>query len=190
MEKAAVWWPFPFPPSYAPAHPTPTACKPRRSDRASMDLHALLVGFLTAVLYPLWLLAGFYDYICHRRTDIERTSGAAESRYHLAQFASLAVPLVCAALLEVTPLVFTILVLFVLMHTVLGVADVAYTQDRRYISPLEQFVHGFMSVLPVVAVGLVGIIHSSDILSSPWALRPKDAPIPWRQMGLLVGSYF
>jgi hypothetical protein len=33
----------------------------------------------------------------------------------------------------------------------LALADVSYTQRRRFISPLEQHVHGYMEVLPVVA---------------------------------------
>ena len=54
-----------------------------------MSLLQTLWGLLLWVLYPLWLLAGAIDYVCHRRTNIEHTSGATESLLHLAQFAAL-----------------------------------------------------------------------------------------------------
>jgi hypothetical protein len=51
---------------------------------------------------PLWLAAGFADYLCHRATHIEKTSGWRESVLHLAQFAEMAVPVLAALFLEIT----------------------------------------------------------------------------------------
>ena len=53
-----------------------------------MDTHALLAycGYL------LWLLAGTGDFACHRRTDLPRTSGVAESFAHLLQLGAQAQP--------------------------------------------------------------------------------------------------
>jgi hypothetical protein len=41
-------------------------------------LRALLMYFVL----PLWLAAGFADYLCHRATHIEETSGWKESVLH------------------------------------------------------------------------------------------------------------
>ena len=154
-----------------------------------MDLRNLLVGFLVWAIYPIWLAAGFLDYLSHRRTHIERTSGPTESWFHLAQFGSLAVPLFLVVFLQVTPLVIAIVALSIVLHTVLSIADVSYTDGRRYISPIEQHVHAFMVVLPVVAAAIVALLNWSPIFGSEWVLRPKPEPLPMLPAYLLVGSY-
>jgi len=45
---------------------------------------------------PLWLAAGFADYLCHRASHIEATSGPKESALHLLQFAEMAIPTLAA----------------------------------------------------------------------------------------------
>lgn len=154
-----------------------------------MTLRSLLLAFLAFVIYPTWMAAGLLDYLQHRKTDIEHTSGPRESWLHLAEFAMLAVALAAAIYLAVTPLVLAILVLSVIAHTALAIADVSYTLGRRHISALEQHVHGFMTVLPAVAVGIVAILHWNEIASSDWVLRLKDVPLRARDAGLLLGSY-
>ena len=42
---------------------------------------------------PVWLMAGFADWLCHRATNIEITSGAKESVIHLLLFAEVRGPL-------------------------------------------------------------------------------------------------
>jgi hypothetical protein len=51
----------------------------------------------------------------------------------------------------------------VLAHSVLSYIDVRYTDGRRRIRPLEQAVHGFMDVLPLVAIALLGVQHWEEI---------------------------
>lgn len=117
-----------------------------------MSQQALLKALLLWGIYPLWLLAGAGDYLCHRRTDIEHSSGSGESWFHLLQFLTLLVAFGAALLLEQNAVVFGVMVFAVLTHSVLAHMDVSYTDGRRYISPLEQHIHGFMDVLPLVAV--------------------------------------
>jgi hypothetical protein len=155
-----------------------------------MELRNLLVGLLVWAIYPVWLAAGFLDYLSHRRTHIDRTSGPTESWFHLAQFASLALPLILVTFLEVTPLVIAIVAGSIVLHTTLSIADVSYTEGRRYISPVEQHAHAFMVVLPVVAAAIVALLNWAPIFSPEWVLRPKSAPLPAVPAYLLVGSYF
>jgi len=61
-------------------------------------LRLLLVYFVL----PVWLAAGFGDYLCHRATHIERTSGWKESILHLLQFAEMALPILAALFLKIT----------------------------------------------------------------------------------------
>lgn len=136
-----------------------------------MSLQDLLEILLFWGLYPLWLLAGAGDYLCHRLTNIERTSGSAESWFHVWQFLSLVVAVAVGALLEANAVMFGMIVAAVLAHSVLAYMDVSYTDGRRYISPVEQLIHGFMNVLPVVAVSMFGVLHWQQIaggLNGAW----------------------
>lgn len=128
-----------------------------------MSLEVLLENLLWWGIYPLWLLAGSGDYLCHRRTDIEHTSGSTESWFHLLQFLTLLMAIAGGALLEPNALVFGGMVVAIVAHTVLAHLDVSYTDGRRYISPFEQLIHGFMDVLPLVAVAIFGVLHWSEI---------------------------
>ena len=43
------------------------------------DVRDITRRFLVVVVLPVWLTAGVADWICHRRTGIERTTGLKES---------------------------------------------------------------------------------------------------------------
>lgn len=126
-------------------------------------LASALENLLLWGIYPLWLLAGAGDYLCHRATDIEHSSGSHESWYHMVQFLVLLVAFAVAVLLEMNAATFGIMAALVLAHSVLAHMDVSYTDGRRYISPVEQHVHGFMEVLPLVAVAMFGVLHWDEI---------------------------
>jgi hypothetical protein len=155
-----------------------------------MNERTLITGLLVGVLYGLWLLAGFVDYLCHRGADIAKTSGAPESWLHLAQFAVLSVGMLLATMLAITPLAFTMLIIAVGAHSVLSYVDVAYPQGRRYISPLEQHSHSFMDVLPVVSVGLIAVLNWKDLTTAGWAFQVRKPSLSSGELALLLGSFF
>jgi hypothetical protein len=134
-----------------------------------------LAALLIWGIYPAWLLAGAGDYLCHRKTDIERTSGATESWQHVMQFGCLAVAFACAVLLRISAAVFVLLVALVLAHSFLSYIDVRYTDGRRRILPIEQSIHGFMDVLPLVAVAVLGVQQWPEIRagSMTFVLHPS-----------------
>ena len=68
---------------------------------------ALLLYFII----PLWFLAGFADWLCHRATDIEHTTGVKESLLHLLMFTEIAVPLLACLFLEVNAAIFLLMIL-------------------------------------------------------------------------------
>lgn len=153
-----------------------------------MNVRELLQAFLVWGLYPAWLLAGAGDYLCHRATDIEHTSGTRESWLHLYQFLTLLIAFAAAVLMDMNAIVFGIMGVLVIAHSVLAHVDVSYTDGLRHISPIEQLVHGFMDVLPLVAVALIGVLYWPEITAPPsspiFSVRPPD-------LGrvLLVGSF-
>ena len=59
------------------------------------------VLILMYFILPIWLLAGFADWLCHRAAHIETTTGAKESMLHLLMFAELGLPLLAAIFLQV-----------------------------------------------------------------------------------------
>jgi hypothetical protein len=151
----------------------------------SVSLRELIPAFMLYVLLPLWFVAGVADYLLHRRTRIERTSGVGESRLHVLQAIEIAIPLLAGLFLEINSLVLAIMILFVLAHTATALWDAAYSTPRRYISPLEQHVHSHLEYVPLVAVALVVLMHWEGFLgllslpggTADFGIRLKRAPL-------------
>jgi hypothetical protein len=115
---------------------------------------SMFIDFFAWALLPAWLMAGACDYLCHRASDIGHTSGPPESWLHLAQFATLLIALGVAVAFKPSMGAFVLMVGAVLLHSVLSMIDVSYTLPRRFVSVFEHFVHGFMDVIPLIAVAL------------------------------------
>src|ERR1700712_384556 len=62
-------------------------------------------NILMYFVLPVWLAAGFADYLCHRAASIETTSGWKESLLHLLQLAEMAIPTLAAIFLEINALI-------------------------------------------------------------------------------------
>lgn len=71
------------------------------------DVEAAARRFLLLGVLPLWVVPGLADWWMHRRTGIERTSGAKESAVHAAMMTEAGVPVVVGLLARVKPLVLT-----------------------------------------------------------------------------------
>jgi len=151
-----------------------------------MDDPALLVRYyLLYFIIPLWILAGLIDYFLHKRTRIENTSGTKESILHMLQLAEAGVPVVLGLLFDINALIIAVMLGALLVHEVTALWDVAYAHTRRYIGPLEQHVHSFMEVLPIMAVSFVTILYWNQFLAlfglgeSPrFEFRAKADPLP------------
>ncbi len=154
-----------------------------------MQLRTQLGTFLAGVLYPLWLLGGALDYLCHRKTKIADTSGPTESWLHVAELLCVAVIITGAVLFEITRTVLVLMALAVVAHTALSFLDVSYTLGRRHISTLEQHVHGLLNVIPAVAVCLLAILNWDSLQGSPGGLLLKQQPLSVLHRAALLGSF-
>lgn len=160
-----------------------------------MDYRALLLGYLAFFLFPLWLIAGVADYLCHRWTDIARTSGLKESALHVLQAVEVGIPLLCGLLLEINALVLAVMISGVIAHLLTALWDVSYTAPRRYISPFEQHVHSCLEFIPVMAVSVVALLHweqfaalfGQGVQEADFSPRLKREPIPSVYLGLVLG---
>src|ERR1041384_8780386 len=82
---------------------------------APMDSSAAQHALMYFVL-PLWLAAGFSDYLCHRASHIEATSGRKESLLHLLQFAEMALATLAAIFLQINALVILTGIICLALH--------------------------------------------------------------------------
>jgi len=133
---------------------------------------------------PLWLAAGFADYLCHRATQIEKTSGWKESVLHIAQFAEMAVPVLAALFLEITSGVILVMMAFLVLHEATAIWDVRYASGRREVSPTEQHIHSVLEMLPLTGLLLVIALHWPAFAAlfgygtSDFSFRSKQSPLP------------
>lgn len=151
-----------------------------------IDPAILIRYYLLYFIIPLWLVAGLADYLLHRQTKIEDTSGIKESLLHAVQLGETGIAIVAGLLFEINALVLLVMLIALVMHAATALWDTRYAIHSRYVGALEQHVHSFLEVLPVMAVSFVIILHWSQFLAlvglgseSPrFDLQFKSSPIP------------
>jgi hypothetical protein len=159
------------------------------------ELRSLVPMILFWGVLPVWLVAGFADWLLHRRSSIEHTSGFRESALHVLQAVQIGIPLMAGLFLEINSLVLAVMILAVIAHMLTALWDTLYTNPRRYISPLEQHIHSHLEYLPVIAVLLVMLLHWDAFLglfgagetpaSFVLRLKTEAVPLPYL-LGVLI----
>jgi hypothetical protein len=68
----------------------------------------------------------------------------------------------------------------VVAHTATSWSDLRYADRLRRITPMEQYVHSFLNVLPWIALALVLLLHWPEVaalvdptVDPDWTLRPR-----------------
>ena len=145
---------------------------------------------------PLWLAAGFGDYLCHRSSSIERTAGYKESLIHLLMFSEVAVPLLAAIFFEINALVIALMIAGFIAHQLTALWDLSFATNKRYVSPIEQQIHSLLEVLPLAAMLIVIILNWPQFLSL-WGLGAetprfrialKPDPLPWSYVATFLSA--
>lgn len=160
------------------------------------DAAGLVWHYLLYLVMPLWIAVGLGDYLMHRRTRIEHTSGMKESVLHALQLGQAGIPVLLGLLLDINALVILIMLIALVLHEGTALWDLHYTTGRREIRPLEQHVHSFLEVLPLMAVSFVTILYWDQFLAvfglgpdTPrWEFRFKPEPLPPGYLAWLLGS--
>src|SRR3954464_1171648 len=143
---------------------------------------------------PVWLAAGFADYLCHRAAKIETTSGWKESLLHLLQFGEMAIPTLAAIFLEINAIVIATMMVCLVAHEATAIWDVNYAYRRREVTPTEQHVHSFLEMLPLMGLLIVVTIHWQQFLSlfglgreaGEFTLHLKQPPLPWLYVTVIL----
>jgi hypothetical protein len=162
-------------------------------DEANMD-PSVAQSILMYFVLPLWLAAGFADYLCHRAASIETTSGPKESLLHLLQFSEMAVPTLAAIFLEINALVILVMIVSLILHQLTAMWDVHYAYHTREVVPIEQHVHSVLEMLPLTALLVIIALHWQQFLAlfglgadaADFSLRLKQPPLPWLYVTVML----
>jgi hypothetical protein len=148
-------------------------------------VHAAQIILMYFVL-PLWIATGLADWLCHRVSKIERTSGPQETVFHLLGLGELGIAVLCALFLEINALTFAVMLGAFALHAVTVWLDVRYATSTREILPIEQTVHTYLEGLPLLGLGIIVLLHWNQFLAlfglgpeaADFALRWKAQPLP------------
>jgi hypothetical protein len=173
-------------------HITPPAV---RGDTPGWRLTNITRNFLLGFVMPLWLVAGIADWFCHRRARIESNAGSTESALHLLMLAEAAVPVIAGLLLEITSPILLLMLVAVVAHGATAFWDVSYAVKRREVTPVEQHVHSYLEMVPVMAVSFIAVLHWPELRAlfglgerrPDWSIRSKRSPLPIAVVTALLG---
>ena len=135
------------------------------TSRDPRDSAAITRDFLLYFIVPLWTAAGVADWLCHRASRIEETTGAKESLLHLLMLVEVGVPVLAGVFLEITAPVFALMIASFLLHEATALWDVTYAVTQREVTPIEQHVHSFLELIPLMAISFVAILHWPQFLA-------------------------
>jgi len=147
-------------------------------------------------LLPVWLVPGFLDYLWHRDTRIETTSGTLESVIHALMMTQVGVSLFAGLLLEINAGVIAFLLANSLLHEATAFWDVGFAVKRRAVFPHEQHTHSALEMLPFWGVSFVSCLHWDQFLAligqgtepARFAIRLKRPQLPAGYLLSLLGA--
>lgn len=150
------------------------------------DLSHLSEQYLMYFIVPLWLAAGTADWLIHRRAGIEHNAGPKESMLHLLMLAEMGLPVLAVLFLQVNALVLLFMIAAFFVHEATAMWDVSYAVTRRVVTPLEQHIHSFLEMLPLMALSIVAMLHWPQFTAllgigaeaADFSLRWKESPLP------------
>lgn len=141
-------------------------------DLRSIPTATLVYDIVLYVCLPLWLIMGFADYYCHRRSGIEKTAGVKESIYHAIMGVQIGIPIFLGLFFRINVMILLLMFVALVFHEWVAHHDVAYARQSRQISMFEIHVHSFLETLPFFTVALLICINWDafvDLITLQWA---------------------
>ena len=124
-----------------------------------METNDLLIFLLIYFYLPLWGIAGFADWCCHRATKIETTSGLLETIMHSIMGIQIAIPIILCLMFKVNVLILLICIAALILHEVVAHLDVHYASPRREISIWEMHAHNYLATLPLFMISMIFVLN-------------------------------
>ena len=143
------------------------------------DTKHLLINVILYGLLPLWGIAGFIDWVCHRATHVERTSGLKESLIHSLMGLQLGIPILLCLIFKVNVLIFFICALMWVLHEFVAHWDVLYASPLRRISIWEVHVHNLVGPWNLSQRFLMHGFFTEYLHGRLEKLRNADGPPPF-----------
>jgi hypothetical protein len=151
---------------------------------------------LMSLIVPVWIAAGLLDYIWHRRTKIETTSGPRESILHLIMLAEGGPVILAPLLMEVNAGILSLMYAAYFAHQATAMWDVDSSASQRLIPTDEQHVHAFLEGIPFCVTALYTVIHWDQFLSllglsnevPRFDFHQKEPKLPLRDAALLTAA--
>jgi hypothetical protein len=152
---------------------------------------------LMFVVLPLWVAAGFADYLCHRASDIEHANGARESALHWLMVGEVGVPLLGAVILKVNALTIGVSILCLIAHELTGWLDLQLAMRTRKVTAFEQQVHSVLEMMPLTALLLLCVLHwpqaealfGLGMARADMAISLAKPPLPWGAVVLPAAAF-
>ncbi|MBP2293191.1 hypothetical protein [Azospirillum rugosum] len=167
---------------------------PAQRGMSDEEVRTVTRNFLLYFVIPLWLASGVADWLCHRTTDIQHTTGAKETMIHLLMLVEMGVPTLAGLFLEINSPVLALMVASFLLHEATALWDVSYAVTAREVTPIEQHVHSFLEMLPLMAVSFIAVMHWPKALAlvglredEDRGFRLKRDPLPTGYIATLIG---
>jgi hypothetical protein len=151
------------------------------------DTRTITRRFLLYFIIPLWLGAGIADWTQHRATHIETTTGVKETLIHLLMLVETGVPVLAGLLLEINSPILALMIASFFVHEATALWDVSYAVTRREVTPVEQHIHSFLEMLPLMAVGFISVLHWPKLKALVGLAEDPDPRIRLKQEPLPVG---
>ncbi len=147
-------------------------------------------------IMPIWSIAGFLDWLWHKQTRIETTSGVQESIMHLVMMAEAGVPILTGMFLETNAGSMALMGTGWLLHEATVAWDVSYTLSRRKIYAREQLTHTYMESVPFAIVVTFACLYPEQFLAllgagpekADFELRFRKKPIPLTHFAVIVAG--
>jgi hypothetical protein len=152
--------------------------------------------YMMYVLLPVWFVPGVLDWIWHRQTKIETTSGVKESLIHSLMMTEVGAPVLMGLFCELNAGAFAVMLGAAALHEATAFWDVRFAVSRRKVFPREQHTHSLLEVLPLAAISFAACLHPNAFLSlfgagpeqRELALHRKWAALPKAYVAGICGA--
>jgi hypothetical protein len=150
---------------------------------ANLETSTLVLNLILYVILPLWGLSGLADWMCHRATHIESTSGLRESVLHSVMGIQVGIPIVLCVLYDVNVTVYLLCLLALVLHEVVAHLDVSTAAPLREISIWEVHAHNFLATIPFYSFALISVLRWDTVMAllrldfSGWGFHRHPVPV-------------
>ncbi len=159
-------------------------------------LEMLVLNLILFVILPLWGFSGLWDWWCHKKSNIEKTSGLKESLIHALMGIQIAIPMLIGIFFQFSVLTYLIMLACLVSHEVVAHWDVHYSAPKREITIWEMHAHNYLATIPLYLIALISVLGwetVKDTFTLQWSgsmyFRLRDVPIGGDKYYVIYGVF-